>query len=115
MPASSSRATGGQFRLTTAQSPLGQALYRHYGLDTQHFETNLVLTEGRAYGKLEAAAIVLRRLPAPWPLMGRLLLMVPPPLRDRLYDPIARNRYRLFGRHETCMVPPADWKARMLA
>ena len=41
------------FRFTTAQSPLGQALFRHYGLDTETFETNLVLVDGRAYAKLD--------------------------------------------------------------
>src|SRR5688500_1824381 len=40
------------FRLATAQSPLGQALFRHYGLDAREFETNLVLADGLAYGKL---------------------------------------------------------------
>ena len=42
------------FRLATAQSPLGQALFRHYGLDTETFETNLVLIDGRAYAKLDS-------------------------------------------------------------
>ena len=48
-----------RFRFATAQSPLGQALFRHYGLDAQTFETNLVLFEGRAYGKLDT--VIARR------------------------------------------------------
>jgi hypothetical protein len=46
------------FRLTTAQSPLGQALFRHYGLDTETFETNLVLADGLACAKLDTVALV---------------------------------------------------------
>ena len=50
------------FRMTTAQSPLGQALYRHYGLDTEEFETNLVIADGRAYAKLDSVAVAGARL-----------------------------------------------------
>ena len=59
------RDAGYAFRLTTAQSPLGQALFRHYGLDTETFETNLVLIDGRAYAKLDSVAEVCRRLAVP--------------------------------------------------
>ena len=48
--------------MTTAQSPLGQALFRHYGLDTETFETNLVLVDGRAYAKLDSVAVAGARL-----------------------------------------------------
>ena len=54
------------FRLTTAQSPLGQALYRHYGLDTEMFETNLVLAGGHAYGKLDTVVIAGKHLGGVW-------------------------------------------------
>src|SRR5262245_65046964 len=46
------------FRLATAQSPLGQALFRHYGLDAETFETNLVLADGIPYAKLDTVAVV---------------------------------------------------------
>jgi predicted DCC family thiol-disulfide oxidoreductase YuxK len=46
-----------RFRFATAQSPLGQALFRHYGLDAQTFETNLLLVEGRAYAKLDTVVV----------------------------------------------------------
>jgi len=101
------------FRLTTAQSPLGQALMRHYGLDAEAFETNLVLIGGRAYGKLDTVAAVGARLGGGWRLLS-LLRAVPRPVGDWLYDAIARNRYRLFGRHERCMIPQPQWRERFL-
>ncbi len=101
------------FRLTAAQSGVGQAFFRHYGLDPVHFETNLLIEDGRAYGKLAALTRILPRLAMPWPLAAPLTRL-PGPLGDWIYDRIARNRYRLFGRTETCMVPPADWRARTL-
>jgi predicted DCC family thiol-disulfide oxidoreductase YuxK len=102
------------FRLATAQSPLGQALYRHYGLATDDFETNLVLAEGRAYAKLDTVAIAGARLGGPWRLL-LALRAIPRPLADWLYDRVARNRYRLFGRTEACMMPPPQWRDRFIA
>ena len=58
------------FRFATTQSPLGQALFRHYGLDTEAFETNLVLIDGRAYGKLDSVAAVCWRLGGGWVLVA---------------------------------------------
>jgi predicted DCC family thiol-disulfide oxidoreductase YuxK len=101
------------FRLTTAQSPLGQALYRHYGLDTQEFETNLVIADGRAHGKLDSVAVTGERLGGPWRTLA-LLRLLPRPLADWLYDRVARNRYALFGRADSCMIPPPRWRERFL-
>lgn len=101
------------FRFVAAQSPLGQALYKHYGLDTRVFETNLVIVEGRVYTKLDAFVQVAKRLPLPWPLFA-VVRVLPRFVADRLYDVIARNRYRLFGRTEHCMVPPQRVQTRFL-
>lgn len=101
------------FCLTTAQSPLGQALFRHYGLDTNTYETNLVLIDGCVHAKLDTLAAVGQRLGGPWRLL-RVLRLVPRPLADWLYDRVAQNRYRLFGRTEACMMPPPAWRTRFL-
>jgi predicted DCC family thiol-disulfide oxidoreductase YuxK len=101
------------FRFATTQSPLGQALFRHYGLDTEAFETNLVLIDGRAYGKLDSVAAVCWRLGGGWRLLA-VLRFIPRPIADWLYDRIAKNRYTLFGRTEACMIPPPEWRARFI-
>jgi predicted DCC family thiol-disulfide oxidoreductase YuxK len=49
----------------------------------------------------------------PWPLL-KIVRIVPRPVRDWFYDRIARNRYRLFGRRETCLMPTAEIVARFL-
>jgi predicted DCC family thiol-disulfide oxidoreductase YuxK len=102
-----------RFRFTTAQSPLGQALFRHYGLDAQTFETNLVLFEGRAHGKLDTVILAGQLLGGVWRALG-LLRVLPRPLGDWLYDRVARNRYRLFGRTQACMMPPPEWRERFI-
>ena len=95
------------------QSPLGQALFRHYGLDTETFETNLVVIDGRAYAKLDSVIEVCRRLGGTARLLTALRLL-PRPLADWTYDRIARNRYTLFGRTDRCMIPPPEWRERFI-
>ena len=101
------------FRLTTAQSPVGQALLRHYGLDPDVLTTNLVIVDGAPYGKLETIWAVGRRLGGGWRLLA-MLRLIPRPIGDWLYDCIARNRYHLFGRYPHCMVPEPKWRERFL-
>jgi predicted DCC family thiol-disulfide oxidoreductase YuxK len=102
-----------RFRFIVAQSPLGQALYRHYRLDPVEFETNLVLVEGRLHTKLDAFVAVMRALPGAWPLLS-VARWLPRPIADFLYDRIAKNRYRWFGRRGTCLMPTPDLRARFL-
>jgi predicted DCC family thiol-disulfide oxidoreductase YuxK len=101
------------FRMTTAQSPVGQALFRHFGLDTETLETNLVLIDGTPHAKLDTLAVVGSRLRGGWRLLS-VLRLIPRPLGDWLYDCIARNRYRLFGRQQYCMVPEPQWRERFI-
>ena len=107
------RDTAFAFRLATAQSPLGQALFRHYGLDTETFQTNLVLIDGRAYAKLDSVTEVCRRLGGTARLLTALRWL-PRPLADWTYDRIALNRYTLFGRTDRCMIPPPEWRERFI-
>jgi predicted DCC family thiol-disulfide oxidoreductase YuxK len=97
-----------RFRLTTAQGPLGEALYRHFGLSTGDYETMLVVDKGRLLTESEAAIAIARGLGWPWKAAAAARI-VPRRVRDALYRLVARNRFRLFGRRETCWAPsPAD-------
>jgi len=104
------RDVGRRFRFTSVQSRHGGAIARRFGIDPGAPETNAVYLEGRAYFKSDAALQVLAALPGVrWVLMFRLL---PRCLRDRIYDLVARNRYRLFGR--TCAMPDPAIAARVI-
>ena len=107
------RDRAGRFRYATAQSDLGQALYAALGLPTDFFETNLVIVDGRIYRKVDAFAAAMRALPAPWPVLG-VAPWLPGWLKVPVYNVIARNRYHLFGRHDSCMVPDPALRARFL-
>ena len=93
-----------RFHFATALGPLGQALYRALDLPTQAFETNLVIVDGRIYQRLDAFAAAMAPLGGRWRPLA-VLRWLPRIVKDPLYHAIARNRYRLFGRHDHCLIP----------
>jgi predicted DCC family thiol-disulfide oxidoreductase YuxK len=102
-----------RFRYASAQSPLGQALFRHYRFDPGSFETVLLLEDGRAYGKLDMARRVAAEIGGIYQMFG-LFAVLPGALQDWCYDRIAKNRYRLFGRSDVCILPDPSWRARVI-
>src|SRR5262245_41590912 len=104
----------GRFRLLSAQSPLGHALYVHYGLDPQDYETNILIEDGVAWFKSESSVRMLEALGFPWSL-ARAFRILPMRLRDWLYDMVARNRLRWFGKRTTCYLPDPKFSGRFIA
>jgi predicted DCC family thiol-disulfide oxidoreductase YuxK len=103
-----------RFRLLAAQTGLGAALYRHYGLDPMNYSTNILLADGRAWFKSAASLRIFQLLGLPWALLSAGWLL-PRVLRDGLYDVVARNRLRWFGVRETCYAPDATQADRFLS
>lgn len=95
------------------QNETGAALYRRFGIDPANPETLIVVQGDEALRDSDAVLAIYAGLGWPWKVLS-VLKLVPPFLRDPLYLWIARNRYRIFGRHETCWVPPADYADRVL-
>ncbi|WP_316395389.1 thiol-disulfide oxidoreductase DCC family protein [Bradyrhizobium sp. 33ap4] len=106
------RDTARRFRFTPIQSGYGTRLAKSFGIDPDDPDTNAVVHGGVAYMKSDAALTVLSHLPG-W-RWTRTLFAVPKPLRDAVYNLIARNRYKIFGKYETCFVPDADLRARVM-
>jgi predicted DCC family thiol-disulfide oxidoreductase YuxK len=104
----------GRYRFITAQTPLGEALYRHYGLDSRNYETNMLIENGRAFLKSEGTLRMAAGLGFPWRLLSGLRI-VPRALRDPLYELVARNRYRIGGRRNACFVPAPEHRGRFIA
>lgn len=76
-------------------------------------DTFMLVRSGRIYMKSRAGLEVVRRLRGMWPLLYACIV-VPGPLRDRVYDYIARNRYRWFGAYDHCMLLTPDNKDRFI-
>ena len=102
-----------KYRLLRAQSALGRALYVHYGLDPEDYETNILVADGIASFRSEGSIRMAEGLGWPWSLAAGLRIL-PAPLRDELYSFIARNRLRMFGKRDTCYVPRAGDEDRFL-
>jgi predicted DCC family thiol-disulfide oxidoreductase YuxK len=101
-----------RFRFTAIQSAYGTRMAQALGINPADPDTNAVIHGGVAYFKSDAALTVLSNLPG-WGWV-RALRLVPRPIRDTVYNLVARNRYRIFGKYEACFVPDAELRARVL-
>ena len=103
----------GRFRFAHLQSPAAAEL-----LDTQvradtRLDSVLLLDGGMLHAKSDAALSIARRLDGPWPALAAFRVL-PRGLRDLAYGFVAQNRYRWFGRTETCQIPPPGLAERFI-
>lgn len=103
-----------RFRFVPGQSTLGRALFTHLGLDPVDFETNILVEDGVARFKMDGSVRMAEILGFPWSL-ARVARILPRRVQDALYDLVARNRIRMFGRPSACMVPDPAEADRFLA
>ena len=101
-----------RFRFTAIQSDYGTRLAQAFGIDPDDPDTNAVIHGGVAHFKSDAALTVLSNLPG-WKWVG-VLRAFPEPLCDAIYNLVARNRYRIFGKYEACFVPDAEFRERVM-
>jgi predicted DCC family thiol-disulfide oxidoreductase YuxK len=101
-----------RFRFTTIQSPYGTRLAQALGIEPDDPDTNAVIHGGVAYFKSDGALTVLSSLPG-WSF-ARAFFLVPKPLRDAVYNLVAKNRYRIFGKFDACVVPDASMRTRVI-
>jgi len=101
-----------RFRFVAIQTPLGRELAERFGITPDDPESNATIVDGQAWFKLDSVLVVLAEFPA-W-RWTRVVWLVPRPVRDFFYDRVARNRYRVFGRRDACLVPTPDVRARFL-
>lgn len=106
--------SGRVYRLLAAQTPVGQALYAHYGLGGDDYQSNLLIQSGQVFIKSEGSIRMAEGLGWPWRAAAALRLL-PLAWRDWLYDGVARNRLRWFGRQDQCYLPAPEDADRFVA
>jgi predicted DCC family thiol-disulfide oxidoreductase YuxK len=107
------RDPAGRFRFASLQSPAGEEMQTRLGIDPKALDSILLVEGERWYRESDAALRIAVGLGGIWKAAALLRLM-PRPLRDALYRWVARNRYRWFGKQETCWLPTPELRGRFL-
>ena len=101
-----------QFVFAALQSTIGQELLKKYNLENS-LKTVVLISDGKAYIHSDVALKVGQTLGG-WLKITYLFYLIPRFIRDIIYNWIAANRYRLFGKQDYCIMPKAEWKTRFL-
>lgn len=101
------------FIFAALQSAVGEELLKHHQIAGGYLDSIVLVEEGKVYAESDAALHIARQLSGLWSVLywG---IVIPRPIRDGLYRWIARNRYRWFGKQESCMLPTKELRARFL-
>lgn len=102
-----------KFKFVQAQSHLGKTLQSHFGIDALRDETMILIKHQQVFTSSSAAIRIAWQLDGVWKLLSASWI-IPLPLRNILYNVIARHRYIWFGRKSHCMLPTKETSSRFL-
>ncbi|MDQ0421883.1 putative DCC family thiol-disulfide oxidoreductase YuxK [Peteryoungia aggregata LMG 23059] len=102
-----------RFRLASMQGPVGAALYRRFGIDPTNPDSIIVVDGDHMLRDSDAVLAIYAGLGWPWKALS-IFKAVPRFIRDPLYRMIARNRYRIFGKRDSCWLPAPEFRDRIL-
>lgn len=102
------------FRFASLQSELGQKLTSERGIDPEELDSIVLIEPGVAYFKKSTAALEISKGLSGGYSMLKYFSFLPEGLRDGIYDIIANNRYKWFGKKDACMIPTPELKAKFL-
>lgn len=102
------------FRFVALQSELGQEILMHIGINPMNIDSIILYEPGIAYYYKSSAAIEIARSLGGYLHFGTVFRIIPTEIRNQLYDYIAKNRYKWFGKKESCMIPTPELKAKFL-
>ena len=103
----------GYFHFASLQSTEADQLLTDYGLSASDSNTIILLKEGKVFIKSDAALEISKNLDGAWKILS-VFKVFPRFIRDGVYDWVARNRYRWFGKRDECMVPTKNLVSRFL-
>ena len=102
-----------QFVFGSLQGEAGQALLKKFNLPKENFHTFVLIEGDRVYTRSTAALRIAKHLGRGWQVVYGLVI-IPRPLRDAVYGWISKNRYKWFGKSDTCRLPSPEEKALFL-
>jgi len=101
------------FRFAALQSEKAKELTSKFKFDTSKLDTFILIAENKLYTKSTAALMICKQLNGLIKFLSPLIIL-PKFFRDFIYDLIAKNRYKIFGRRESCRIPTVDDKLKFL-
>jgi predicted DCC family thiol-disulfide oxidoreductase YuxK len=102
-----------KFLFASLQSEAGQRLLKQYKLSVENFNSFILIKDEKVYSKSTGALKVARQIKGVWSLLY-IFIIIPAFIRDTVYTWIAKNRYKWFGKKETCMMVTPEFSARFL-
>ena len=100
-----------QFRFASLQGRYGQEFLKKYDLPADNFNSFILLEDDKAYTRSTGALRMLKHLGGGWRLFYGFIIL-PKFIRDSVYNWVARNRYKWFGKRDECMIPTPELKTR---
>ena len=101
------------FQFAPSQSTAGKDILQQFGLDQKASASVILIDNEKVYTKTDAVIQIATHLKG-WPRLFRFIKFIPKPIRDFGYDLIAKNRYAIFGKRETCRIPDESIRHRFL-
>jgi predicted DCC family thiol-disulfide oxidoreductase YuxK len=102
-----------RFKFAALESDVGNALLKQHQIDPSKVDSIILISKNVAYIKASAALHIAKGLSGLWPLLYAFII-IPDFISNGVYDFIAKNRYKWFGKKESCMIPTPDLKSRFL-
>ncbi len=101
------------FRFAALQSEVGEKLVSKFNIDTSKTDSIILIDDEKYYEKSSAALRIAKHLSGGWPLLY-FFIIIPKFIRDSVYNFIAKNRYKWYGKKESCMIPTPELQAKFL-
>ena len=102
-----------QFLFGSLQGAYGQEMLKKYELPANEFNSFMLIEGDKLYTKSSGALRMLKHLGGGWGLLY-VFIIVPKFIRDGIYNWIAKNRYKWYGKMNECWLPKPEWKTRFL-
>ncbi|SEK51865.1 Predicted thiol-disulfide oxidoreductase YuxK, DCC family [Maribacter orientalis] len=103
-----------RFRFTPLQSDTGKKLLTERNIDTEDIDSIILIEPNVAYYTKSTAALEIGKYLKGLSTISSILLWLPEPLRDIVYDFFAKNRYKWYGKKESCMIPTEELKNKFI-
>ena len=102
------------FRFASLQSEIGQKILKHIGISQRNIDSIIFYESGKAYYYKSTAALEIAKNLGGFFTYGFIFRIIPKGIRNVIYDYVARNRYKWYGKQESCMIPTPELKSKFL-